>query len=130
MVEKRAKRKTGSRVARMKMSSKPNAHCSTVRARTSLRSSRAAFAEVSLQDMIAASRIIAAHEDGFVAEVKSGSDKAESIAARVIIQKPTGRTVMGISNHQLNRAIIQRNEKENKPTQKAVSIYKKMMSEE
>lgn len=131
MVEKRAKKKMCGRVARMKTASKLNTRwTNNARGASSLRGSRSALAEVSLQDMIAASRIVAAREDGFAAEVKLGTDKAKSIAARVIVQKPAGRAVRGISTHQLNRAIIQRNERENKPTQKAIDIYKKMMSEE
>ena len=130
MIEKRTKKKMRGRATRMKIASKPSTHWINVRGASGLRSSRPDFAEVSLQDMIAASRIVAAHEDGFATEVKLGTDKAKSIAARVIVQKPAGRAVRGISAHQLNRAIIQRNDRENKPTQKAIAIYKKMMSEE
>lgn len=88
------------------------------------------LAAISLQDMITASRIVAAHEDGITADIKLCSDKAQRIAEHVIANKPTRAHIRGISNHQLNKAIIERNKIENKPTKETIAIYKEMMSEE
>ncbi len=101
--------------------------------RLSLRSGRRSkgiFADASLDDMIAASRIVTAHQDGIAMEIKLSTDKAKSIATHIIAQKPKEGTVKIVSPHQLNKAILQRNKKENKPTEKTIEIYKKMVAEE
>lgn len=88
------------------------------------------FDNASLDDMIAASRIVYAYKDGSVMEEKLGTDKAKSIAAHIIAPEPKEDTVKAISPHQLNEAIIQRNKRENKPTEKVIEIYKNMVAEE
>lgn len=83
-----------------------------------------------LQDMIAASRIVAAQRDGISFDVEFVSENAQKIAARIIVPKRTGVGTRGISSQQLNRAIVNRNRIENKPTDKTKVIYKQLMSEE
>lgn len=83
-----------------------------------------------LQDMIAASRIVAAQRDGIAFDVEFVSENARKIATRIIAPKRTGVDTREMSSQQLNRAIVNRNRIENKPTDKTKVIYKQLMSEE
>lgn len=83
-----------------------------------------------LQDMIAASRIVAAQRDGIAFDVEFVSENARKIATRIIAPKRTGVDTREMSSQQLNRAIVNRNRIENKPTDKTKVIYKQLMSGE
>lgn len=128
MADRTIKRKK--RIAVAKMRNMPSRMGSGQWSVRSSEKAKRTFANASLDDMIAASRIVAAHQDGIVMEVKLGTNKAKSIAAHIIASEPTKGAVRVISPHQLNRAIIQRNKMENKPTKKTIEIYKKMVVEE
>ena len=112
MANRNTKRKSRAFAAKMKYAGAKvsDGRCRLRRGRGGVKT----FDNVSLDDMIAASRIVSAYQDGISMEVKFGTDQAKRLAAHIIAQEPKKDTV----SHQLNKAIIQRNLKENKPTKR------------
>lgn len=98
---------------------------------------------VSLQDMIAASRIVSAREEGLTFNPDAFvSAEALKLANRIDLEHPQlqNATVRikripscrqpGISYQELNHAIVKRNRKENKPTERTKELYKQLISED
>ena len=83
-----------------------------------------------LEEMIAASRIVVAKETGIDANVKNASRVSNNIASHVIGREKKHWEINKIYMKQLNEAIVKRNEIENKPSEKVQAIYKKMMDGE
>ena len=88
------------------------------------------LSEATLEEMIAAARIVVAKEVGIDANVKKASRVSNNIAKHVIEGKTRRGKINGISMEQLNAAIVKKNEIENKPSEKVQAIYKKMMDGE
>ncbi len=84
----------------------------------------------SLDDMITASRIIDAHEHGIKLIGFQSTDNARKIAAQFAKKKTKNGNSSQTFSRKLNKAIILKNRKVNKPTQSTIELYKKMMIED
>ena len=86
-----------------------------------------ALISASLDDMIAASRIVIARTEGQTSAVEIGTVHAQEIASRV------GKTISKKQNFvtfdQLNKAIVEKNKREHAPTEETKILYKKLVSQ-
>ena len=89
-------------------------------------SSSLLLANVSLQDLISASRIVVARNEGDTTVATIGSKTAQQLAECVAV---TPNDTHPISLKQLNYAIVRRNAIENKPTPKVMAIFDEMKKE-
>lgn len=92
--------------------------------------SKYVFGNDSLEDMITASRIVAARKDGISIKLERETTKAKTIADRVGFERGRHGSYRDISSHELNRAILQKNKTVNKPTAHTLDIYKQFKRDE
>lgn len=94
------------------------------------RGSNAVMECTSLDDLITASRIVEEQKKGLTPSVKIQTKKATVVASHVAGHNKGLGKVRGITERNLNRIIIEKNSRENKPTEEVKVKYLKLIEGE
>ena len=89
------------------------------------------YKDMSLKDMVEASRIVVEYKATGLIDETIGSSKAKRLANNIISHhQKTNKSHRDITIYELDQAILERNAIEHPPTEKTVALYKKLFSDD